>query len=501
MPRLSKNRFTTGKRFRTVVALGAAALIATTGLIAPSKAAAATDPDCNLPGAVNVPNRYKVDFCVAPDQVFIFAANYKPFEYGASDNGNHQDASATFDKIIGDKLQAAFPDADIKYATWDYPVRYEDLKAAGVVPDIVLDNPRNRIDRDLEPMGWVQDLTQQIADAGIDLTKLNQGAVEQVKSRSDGGIYGVPIFVDDYMLYYNKKIFDKFGVSYPKAGMTYAQAYKKAKKLTRDDGTDHYKGYMQHPDNYVELNQLGAYPFLDTGSEEPAPEDVKVDLTSAAYQQVASTMYQFLTIPGNNFTTVDDLVKGDMSRPGHVAMAVDTLSKLPKYEGSALFTDPDDRADFAEWNKSVDLGVAPVPVLTKGSKATYQPNQTAAFVPPQSKHQDTALQMIKWLTSEDGQIALSRYALKPVLENTATEKAFGVDIPELDHVDTSAVFWGQNAVIKDYKNTEYWDIPYWEIFRQHVLKDGMSPSAALQVAEATDVPAYIKAQAAAGKDW
>ena len=495
MPRLSR------KRVKAALAVSAAAVIGSIGLIAPTHAAAATDPDCDLPGAVNVPNGYDVDFCVAPDQVFIFAANYKPFEYSASDSGDHQDASAAFNEIVGDQLQAAFPDVDIKYATWDYPVRYEDLKAAGVVPDVILDNPRNRIDRDLEPMGWVQDLTDQIDKAGIDLDSLNKGAVEQVKSRSDGGIYGVPVFVDDYMLYYNKKIFDKFNVKYPKPGMTYAQAYKKAKKLTRDVGTDHYKGYMQHPDNYVEMNQLGAYPFLDTGSEEPAPEDVKVNLTSAAYQQIASTMDKFVTLPGNTFTTVDDLVKGDMSRPGHLAMAVDTLSKLPKYEGSEMFTDPDDQADFAKWNKSVDLGVAPVPVLEKGSKATYQPNQEAAFVPPQSKHQDVAMQVIKWLTSEDGQIALSRHALKPVLENTATEKAYGADIPELNHVDTSAVFWGDNSVIKDYQNTEYWDIPYWEIFRQHVLKDGMSPAAALQVAEEEDVPAYIKTQAEAGHDW
>lgn len=489
-------------RFKAAIAISAAAVIGMAGLVAaPSTAAAATDPDCELPGAVNVPNGYDVDFCVAPDQVFIFAANYKPFEYSQSDSGDHQDASDNFNMIIGDKLQAAFPDVDIKYATWDYPVRYDELQEAGVVPDIVLDNPRNRIDRDLEPLGWVQDLTEQIETAGIDLDALNKGAVEQVKSRSDGGIYGVPLFVDDYVLYYNKNIFDKYNVKYPKAGWTYKKALRAAKKLTRDDGTDHYKGYMQHPDNYLQLNQLGAYPFLDTGSEEPAPEDIKVKLTSADFQLAANTMDKFLSIRGNTFTTVDDLVKGDMSRPGHLAMAVDTLSKLPKYNGSELFTDPDDREAYAEWIKSVDLGVAPVPVLQKGSKATYQPNQIAAFVTKQSEQQELSMEIVKWMISEPAQIALSRHALKPVLETTATEKSYGADIPELNSVDTSAIFWGENAVIKDYENTEYWDIPYYMVFRQHVLTDGMTAPAALQVTEEEDVPAYIARQAEAGNDW
>lgn len=489
------------RKVRAALALTTATALAAVGFAQPVSASAATDPDCDLPGAVNVPNTYDVDFCVAPDQLFIFAANYKPFEFGAGDNGDHQEASDVFNAAIGDKLRAAFPDVKIKYATWDYPVRYEDLEAAGVVPDIILDNPRRFIDRQLEPMGWVQDLTDKAATAGIDIDSLNKGAVAQIESRSDGGLYAIPVFVDDYYLLYNKKIFDKFGVKYPKAGWTYKQALKAAKKLTKQEGTDAYKGYMQHPDNYMELNQAGAYPFLPTDSEEPAPEDIKVNITTTEWRELASTMNDFLSIPRNTFTTVDDLVKGDMSRPGHLAMAVDSLQALPKYKGNLLFTDDDDEANFAEWNKSVDLGIAPVPVLDKGSKTTYQPNVTSAFVPPQSTKQDQALAVVAWMTSEPGQISLSRHGIKPALETPATEKLFGVDIPELNTVDTSAIFWGENAVIKNYENTEYWDLPYYMIFRQHVLKDGMSPGAALQVAEEEDIPAYIASSAEAGQDW
>ncbi|MGW7684138.1 ABC transporter substrate-binding protein [Kribbella sp. NPDC054772] len=450
-------------------------------------------------GVVDIPNKYNVPFSVADDELFVFAANFKPFELGGNDSG--REAHRYFDSVFGDAIRAKFPNIKVKYATWDYPVRYEDLAKAGRVPDLILEDPRLRIDRDLEPLGWTQDITAAVQGAGIDLSTLNLGSVEQIKSRSDGGLYGVPLWIDESLLFYNKLIFDKFGVKYPTAGSTYDDVYKIAQKLTRQDGIDHYKGYMQHPDNYLAMNQLGLYPFVPGDSEQPKPEDVKVNLTSADWKTIANNMYRFLMIPRNNFTTVDDFFKGDMSFPGHLAMAVNNLSKLNAYALSSYYIEEDDAAQYAEWAKSVKIGVTSMPVLSRGSKTIYQPDTRAAFIPPQSKHQDQALEVVKYLVSEEMQSRISSYGMKAVLKTDATVKAFGKSIPELAAIDTSAVYWGDNAVIKNYQNTEYWDIPLYKVFRQHVLKDGMDVDSSLQVAEQVDIPDYIKAQVARGLTW
>ncbi|GAB3739727.1 hypothetical protein GCM10028864_02880 [Microlunatus parietis] len=477
-------------------ALAGLTLISVPGAVADEGAAA--ERDCSDPGATLVPNRYDEEFCVFDDELFVFAANYKPFEYSPTED---RQATRVFDEMIGNKLRAAFPDLKIKYATWDMPIRYEDLQAAGVVPDIVIDNPRNRIDRDLEPLGWVEDMTPGLAEAGVDLAPLNQAAIELVRSRSDGGLYGVPVFIDEHLLFYNKAIFDKFGRSYPKPGWTYDDAYKAAKRLTRQDGLAAYKGYLQHPDNYLEFNQRGLYPFTDAGSEQPAPEDVAIDLTTEEWAELGANLERFLLIPRNGFTTVDDLVKGDMSRPGRVAMAVDSLRKLPLYAGSELMTDDGDEESYAEWMKSVDLGIAPVPVLEQGSTTIYQPNTLAAFVTKQSAKKEAAYQVIKWLVSEEAQTELSRHAIKAVLPTEQVIASFGEAIPELKEIDTSAVYWGENATVTGYQNTEYWDIPLYMVFRQHVLKDAMTVDSALIVADQEDIPAYIKSRAEAGFDF
>ncbi|MEU8221072.1 extracellular solute-binding protein [Kribbella sp. NPDC048915] len=450
-------------------------------------------------GVVEIPNKYGKPFSVADDELFVFAANFKPFELGGDDDG--REATRFFDAVFGDAIRAKFPDVKLKYATWDYPIRYEDIAKAGRVPDLILEDPRLRIDRDLEPLGWTQDITALVQGAGIDLNALNRGAVEQIRSRSDGGLYGVPLWIDESLLFYNKLIFDKFGVRYPSVGSTYDEIYRLAQKLTRQVGIDHYKGYMQHPDNYLAMNQLGLYPFVPGDSEQPAPEDVRVNLTSAEWKQVANNLYRFLMIPRNNFTTVDDFFKGDMSFPGHLAMAVNNLSKLNAYALSPYYVEEDDAEQFAEWAKSVKIGVTSMPVLSRGSTTIYQPDTRAAFIPPQSQHQAQALDVVKYLVSEEMQTRISSYGMKSVLKTDAVVDAFGTAIPELANIDTSAVYWGENAVIKNYRNTEFWDIPLYKVFRQHVLKDGMDVDSSLLVTETQDVPDYIQAQVARGLTW
>ncbi|MCX4537775.1 ABC transporter substrate-binding protein [Streptomyces sp. NBC_01669] len=432
-----------------------------------------------------IPNKYDEPFEVCDDELFVFMANYKPFEY-----------PGFFDTVVGDAMRAAFPGLKIKAVAWDQPVRYEDLDKAGVVPDIILEDPRRRIDRDLEPRAWTRDLTDDLRATGIDLGSLNPGAVAQIKARSDGGLYGVPVFLDEYIMFHNKKVFDKKGLRTPANGVTYDEAFRLAKKLTFEQDLVAYKGYLQHPDMYLEFNQLGLYPFVPGRGGTPAPEDVKVNITSEGWQRLGSNLERFLLHPHNIFTTVDDYLT-----TGSVAMAVDNLRKLPAYAGSSLYLEEDDADEWRELAKKIDLGITSVPVLGSGDNAVYQPNTIAAFLPPQSSKKAQALQVLKWLVSQEGQTELSRHALKPALRSGAVEAAFGTAIPELDRIDTSAVFWGDNAVVRDYENTEFWDLPLYMVFRQHVLRDGLKVSSALEITEKTDIPAYIKSQVAAGFDW
>src|SRR5699024_6614326 len=126
---------------------------------------------------------------------------------------------------------------------------------------IYIATPRTYNTKVLKKYDWHLDMTELIDEYDIDLSELNQGAVEQIKSRSDGGVYGVPLFIREFVLFYNKDVFDAFEQEYPTNGMTYDEIYELTQDVMGQAGTVTYKGYTQHPDQYLDFNQLGLYPF------------------------------------------------------------------------------------------------------------------------------------------------------------------------------------------------------------------------------------------------
>ncbi|MGO4424522.1 hypothetical protein AB4Z54_38970, partial [Streptomyces sp. MCAF7] len=104
--RLSRRKFVAaGAAAGTAALTGTAAATPTAPTrVRPTAASASSGAST----CVQIPNRYNKPFEVCDDELFIFMANYKPFEN-----------PGFFDAIIGDKLRAAFPDLKIKAVTWD----------------------------------------------------------------------------------------------------------------------------------------------------------------------------------------------------------------------------------------------------------------------------------------------------------------------------------------------------------------------------------------------
>ena len=75
------------------------------------------------PARVDIPNRYNKPFSVADDELFIFAANFKPFELGGDDDG--REATRYFDAVFGDAIRARFPEREdqVRHLGLPDPVR------------------------------------------------------------------------------------------------------------------------------------------------------------------------------------------------------------------------------------------------------------------------------------------------------------------------------------------------------------------------------------------
>jgi multiple sugar transport system substrate-binding protein len=70
------------------------------------------------------------------------------------------------------------------------------------------------------------------------------GLIDQLTM--DGKTYGVPYRKDNYLIYYNKDLFDQAGVAYPEDGMTMAEYHEIAAKMTSGSGNDKIYGAHTH---------------------------------------------------------------------------------------------------------------------------------------------------------------------------------------------------------------------------------------------------------------
>ncbi len=220
-----------------------------------------------------------------PDELFIFTTNSKIYEK----------SFVAREKLIGKYIKEIFPDLKYRIVDWDENgIREQHLVQSGVYPDLFLGN-----DGIIKKTGMEYDLRLLIEKYNFALDKIDKAYMNIVCDNVTGAVLAIPFENNDRLLFYNKRLFDLKDVPYPTAGMTYDEAYDKAKVLTFGLDFTMCKGYLQHPDHYLTGNQLGLIPLSLT-------EPNKVELDTPEWNYLVDNLLRFFEIRGNIWTTTDD---------------------------------------------------------------------------------------------------------------------------------------------------------------------------------------------------
>lgn len=152
----------------------------------------------------------------------------------------------TMEQEMISKFEAAHPGVKVELTAIspkEYWTKLAAMAAAGKMPDVINMHPNSVEDfvsqkalldlsafikRDFKP----EDYFWSVLDSSFNL---------------DGKYYGIPFAWVGTVLFYNKKLFDDAGLSYPKWGWTWDEFLKDAKALTKDkdgDGRIDTWGYM-----------------------------------------------------------------------------------------------------------------------------------------------------------------------------------------------------------------------------------------------------------------
>ncbi|WP_248924866.1 ABC transporter substrate-binding protein [Paenibacillus hamazuiensis] len=315
-------------------------------------------------------------------------------------------ADADLDALITRPIQAKFPNITPKLVSGPN-IKLDTLIAAGEVPDVILTS--NYYLLDLLQLGLGSDLNDFIKRENIDFTKFEPETIRVMKSFGEKGeFYGIPYAMNYGVLLYNKDIFDKFAVPYPKDGMTWSQVIELARKVTKQDQGVQYIGLdLQNPTLLTRPYGLGV---VDEKQE-------KAVLTTDDYKRVFGIYEQNYSIPGS-------VEPGKKYSFGIDYFLKDQKTAMFPYWHSAITAR---LPQLKETGKDFNWDIVSFPSFDDKPGLGREVDFHLAMVTPNSKNKQAAYAVIKTMVSEEFQRAMNRGTRITVLNDPALKKEVSVD--------------------------------------------------------------------------
>lgn len=147
------------------------------------------------------------------------------------------DGPTTYEPIIK-AFEDANPDIKIEVVSSpnaDYETKLTTMLSGGDDVDLFFAKSNTALPG-VQSKGFCMDLTPLFEKDNYDLTPY--GTVIEQQMTYDGDVYALPFRTNDWILFYNKAIFDKAEMEYPSNDMTWEQVGELAKEITgkTDDG-------------------------------------------------------------------------------------------------------------------------------------------------------------------------------------------------------------------------------------------------------------------------
>jgi multiple sugar transport system substrate-binding protein len=326
-----------------------------------------------------------------------------------------------FAKYFADPVKKKFSYiTDVKYIQTPDTKKIQEMLTAGDFPDLVITGGRAAID--LVDPGIALDLRDLAKKNNLDLNTYDPQALNIAKlPGAKGELYSLPLWTNYYLTFYNKDIFDHFGVSYPKDNMTWDDFTALAIKLSREDNGVQYKGMWPGNANLI-ASSLGLEYF--------EPKTNKVKVTTDGWAKAFDLGKKIYSIEGNspgnaNLGNPDD----NFIKDKNVAILPGFSSRITKLANPAL-------------NNGLNWDMVSYPSYPESKGIGAEADANVLIVSSTSKHQDDAFQVAKYVTTDaDQQLDLARRAATlPVVNLKQTKDVFGEAFPLLKEKNINAVF-------------------------------------------------------------
>ncbi|UUZ97341.1 extracellular solute-binding protein [Paenibacillus sp. P25] len=227
-------------------------------------------------------------------------------------------------------------------------------------------------------------------------------------------MYGLPVYNERMALFYNKDLFDKFGVPYPKDGMTWDEIADLAKKLSVEKDGVAYTGFSPSI-NHMFLTNPYSLPLLDKDTKKAAinSDKWKQVIEAQLLRPTSNPVYQKAMSAYNG--KILDLQQFAKDQTLAMFISSPLMPSVMKNELSQF------NWDIVSYPEMSDL---------RGVGAQAYPGYFA--ITKLAKNKDAAMEVIKFLTSDEYQLEYSKKGIMTSLRSDAIQKALGSESPFKD---------------------------------------------------------------------
>jgi multiple sugar transport system substrate-binding protein len=293
------------------------------------------------------------------------------------------------------------------------------LVAAGQVPDIVIPGFSNI--PNLNEVNLPEDLTALVKKYGVDTSKYDPVALKAIQLHSlPGQLNALPFTLNTFALFYNKDIFNRYGIPFPKDGMTWEETIEIAKKVTRLENGVQYSG-LQYSNNNANFARGVALQLVD-------PKTEKATLNTDAGMRALNILHQIYSIPGNNFkgAVLEKFLAGETAMiPWWADGTLQGIDELLKKGGQL------------NWD------VTTYPAFSGMGGRIIEPAMDTFVISQTSKNKEEAFKLIQYLTTDvEFQAYMATTASIPVIQIPNKEKMYASSMTITKDKNIAGIFKG-----------------------------------------------------------
>lgn len=319
-----------------------------------------------------------------------------------------------YENIFVQPIRNKFPHVTLEPIHGSDTVKLANLVAANDIPDIIADGLTNFIP--IIALDVPLDMDPLVKKYNFDLKKIEPTIISDVRSYSEKGeLLFWPQKSYLWALHYNKDIFDKFGVDYPKDGSTWEELIEISKNLSRTYEGVNYRG-LSPGSNLNRLQTQMSLPFVDLKTQ------LSIVGNHEGWKKLFQTYKDIYSVPGN-------YPEGSTYNDGNTAF--NNTKNLAMFPNLLSLPDP---------AKGFDMGITTFPFFKDHPWVGPSGFMEGLIISKTSKNPDIAFQVISHLSSDEVQIEAAKRGNIPVVTNVEAQRSLHADNPLAKGIDFEKFF-------------------------------------------------------------